>query len=70
MSFAPQLVETILSTLGRDDELRRAILRRRWQGLAEDGPRHESVRCHEAHHAGPGSGTRRRSTRVAKMEAP
>jgi hypothetical protein len=29
------LLDTILSTLGRDDGLRRAYLRRRWQGLAD-----------------------------------
>jgi hypothetical protein len=33
MSFNTQLFETIVSALGRDDELRRAVLQRRWQGL-------------------------------------
>ena len=33
MSFDTQLFETIVSALGRDDELRRAVLQRRWQGL-------------------------------------
>ena len=29
------LCETILSALGRDDKLRLAFLRRRWQGLSD-----------------------------------
>ena len=39
MSFDTQLFGTILSALGRDDELRRAMLQRRWRGVAEDGGR-------------------------------
>jgi hypothetical protein len=35
MSSKHQLLDTILSTLGRDDGLRRAYLQQRWQGLAE-----------------------------------
>ena len=37
MSSDTKLVDTIIRVLGRDDRLRQAYLRRRWQGMAETG---------------------------------
>lgn len=49
MSSQTRLVDTILSALGRDDRLRRAYLRQRWQGLGEGSAPNKPATCD--HHA-------------------
>jgi hypothetical protein len=49
MSTKIHLVDTILSTLGRDDGLRHAYLRDRWQGLADTRPQPATSRRPIAH---------------------
>jgi hypothetical protein len=49
--MSSKLLDTILSTLGRDDGLRRTYLQQRWQGLAD-------ATCHQ-----PASGSKPRPWR-------
>jgi hypothetical protein len=56
-TMSSKLLDTILSTLGRDDGLRRVYLQQRWQGLGDTGHQSASGRRARPGREGARAGT-------------